>query len=29
LCFNCKLVTCNVNHYQMIDGLVLWKPYDK
>lgn len=29
LCFNCKLVTCNINHYQMIDGLVLWKPYDK
>jgi len=29
LCFNCKLVTCNVNHYQMIDELVLWKPYDK
>lgn len=29
LCFNCKLVTCNANHYQMIDELVLWKPYDK
>jgi predicted nucleic acid-binding protein len=29
LCFNYKLVTCNINHYQMIDGLVLWKPYDK
>lgn len=29
LSFNCKLVTCNVNHYMMIDELVLWKPYDK
>lgn len=29
LSFNCKLVTCNVNHYQMIDELVLWKPYNK
>jgi len=29
LSFNCKLVTCNVNHYQMIDGLILWEPYSK
>lgn len=29
LSFNCKLVTCNVNHYQVIEGLVLWKPYNK
>lgn len=29
LCFNYKLVTCNINHYQVIDGLTLWKPYDK
>lgn len=27
--FNYKLVTCNINHYKMIDGLILWKPYDK
>lgn len=27
--FNCKLVTCNINHYQIIDDLVLWRPYDK
>jgi len=29
LSFNCKLVTCNVNHYQVMEGLVLWKPYNK
>jgi predicted nucleic acid-binding protein len=29
LSFNCKLVTCNTSHYQVIKGLVLWKPYDK
>lgn len=27
--FNCKLVTCNINHYQMIEELVLLKPYNK
>ncbi|MBE0427831.1 MAG: PIN domain-containing protein [Nitrospirae bacterium] len=26
---NCKLVTCNINHYRMIEGLVIWKPYNK
>lgn len=26
---NCKLATCNINHYQMIDELILWKPYNK
>lgn len=29
LSFNCNLVTCNINHYQMIDELVIWKPYNK
>ena len=29
LSFNCKLVTCNISHYQMINELVLWKPYVK
>lgn len=27
--FNCKLVTCNINHYQMIDGLIHYQPYNK
>ncbi|MCC6545044.1 MAG: type II toxin-antitoxin system VapC family toxin [Nitrospirae bacterium] len=26
---NLKLVTCNINHYQIIEGLTIWKPYDK
>ena len=26
---NCKLITCNINHYQMIEGLNLWLPYNK
>ena len=29
LSVNCKLVTCNTSHYQVIKGLLLWKPYDK
>jgi len=26
---NLKLVTCNISHYQIIEGLTIWKPYDK
>jgi predicted nucleic acid-binding protein len=26
---NCKLVTCNINHYQIIEELVLLEPYNK
>lgn len=26
---NCRLATCNINHYRMIEGLVIWKPYNK
>ena len=27
--YNLKLVTCNISHYQIIEGLTIWKPYDK
>ena len=27
--YNLKLVTCNISHYQMVEGLTIWKPYDK
>lgn len=26
---NLKVVTCNISHYQIIEGLTIWKPYDK
>jgi len=27
--YNLKLVTCNISHYQIVEGLTIWKPYDK
>ena len=27
--YNLKLATCNISHYQMVEGITIWKPYDK